>query len=104
MQAMAPGIQSSRFSHFRLDVNGVNQARCELSCRYRESSSMPSDSLHLAGEELGEPLEVQRPTLATIDTIMQALPAFTMPLQSPVLDLDTRPLGRLCGEANLPFT
>jgi hypothetical protein len=35
---MAPGIQSSRFNHFRLDINGVNQARCELSCRYREGS------------------------------------------------------------------
>jgi hypothetical protein len=65
---------------------------------------MLSDSLPLMGEELDVTPEIQRPTLITTDTVTHALPAFPMSLEPSVLNLNTRSLGRLRDEANLPFT
>src|SRR5207249_7748136 len=55
-------------------------------------------------EQLGEPLQVQRPTSVGAHRVALALPALAVPIELAVLQLDPRPLGALGDEAHLDLT
>jgi hypothetical protein len=56
---------------------------------------------HSVLEQVGEPLQVERPAALTADALAEALPALTVAPEVAVLELDPRPLRRFGDEAHL---
>src|SRR5688572_10063687 len=92
----------------------ISRSMCAFSgadqCRspFARSSfySGPIDTLPsgLAGQQVGEPLQVQRPASIAANTVAHAFPAFTMAFQFSVLDLDAGPVRGQGGEPHFPLT
>src|SRR3954447_20395887 len=58
----------------------------------------------LAGNPLGEPFQIERPTLIALNTFAHTFPTFAMTFEVTVLKLQPSPAWSLRDEPHLPFT
>jgi hypothetical protein len=98
--------EAGPFRFPRLPLSRTFMVERAPTLRIQARSRLPRDSRSSrpARQEVGVSLQVQQPALMAGDTVTHALPAFAVPLQLSVLDVNASPLWRLCGEAHLPLT
>src|SRR4029453_10707163 len=77
---------------------------CHTGLRTHERIARDTGASCLSANPLGEPFQIERPTLITLNAAAHAFPTFAVTFEVTVLKLQPGPTRRLGDEPDFPFT